>query len=85
LTIQNTVSPESNDHGIIFNYKQQVLIAEKYENVKFLVPYPQYNLSIAVVLQNISTRLEQLMEVPLKNCDFKLINTDETSFKTDGS
>ena len=58
--IINTETPtkyEALDKGILFHKESQILLAEKFVNVEFLVPFPQYDF---VMKQQIEDMLEKL-------------------------
>ena len=46
-------------NGIEFVYRQKLLLAEKFVNVEFLVPFPKLPENLEIELQNISDILEQ--------------------------
>ena len=66
--------------GVVFNYKQKVLLVEKFTNVQFVLPYPLYNASIDKYLINIAKILDSYWQTPSGLCQLDYTHTNETNF-----
>ena len=72
--------------GVIFNEETTILLAEKFIQVEFLVPFPQFSLSIRTELNATLQRLNQMWRQPSVNChlDFTTnFNDNDTGFSVD--
>jgi hypothetical protein len=65
--------------GILFNFERQILIAEKFINAQFLIPFPGYLHELDSQFLNISAKIEQLWAVPNEGCKFFKDQTGEFS------
>ena len=64
-------------NGIEFVYRQKLLLAEKFVNVEFLVPFPKLPENLEIKLQNISDILEQWWQKYQFGCNLTFMNTNE--------
>ena len=70
---------ESDEHhdllakGILFHEETKSLLAEKFINVEFLVPYPRYRFSVREELSPLHSNLSKMWEMPSLFCplDFR--------------
>ena len=72
--------------GVIFNEETTILLAEKFIQVEFLVPFPQFSLPIRTELNATLQRLNQMWKQPSVNChlDFTTnFNGNDTGFSVD--
>lgn len=71
---------EYSTNGVLFNYEQTVLLAEKFVQSQFVVPFPQYDLGVEMYLRNISTALSYLWKHNNYGCNLNYTKTDEHNF-----
>lgn len=72
--------------GVIFNEESTILLAEKFIQVEFLVPFPQFNLPIRHELNATLQRLNRMWRQPSVNChlDFTTnFNSNDSAFTVD--
>ena len=67
--------------GILFNFQQKVLVAEKFVNIKFVLPFPPYNATLSKYLNVLAQSLSKNWYAPTKLCQLKYteINVTTTS------
>ena len=72
------------NHGVVFNFEKKVLLTEKFENIQFVVPFPQYNTSIHEFVLNIEAELKRLWEFPPgPYCALNFTKINDSGYKTD--
>ena len=71
------------NNGIEFVYQQKLLLAEKFINVEFIIPFPSLPDSLDIQLANISSMLEQSWNTYKYGCNLTYMNTDENSLNFD--
>ena len=72
--------------GVIFNEESTILLAEKFIQVEFLVPFPQFNLPIRHELNATLQRLNRMWRQPSVNyhLDFTTnFNSNDSAFTVD--
>ena len=69
--------------GIDFIYQQQLLLAEKFVNIQFLVPFPRMNVSLQNQFRNLSLLLKNSWNDYSFGCQLDHMNTNETSLNFD--
>ena len=57
--------------GILFNFQQKVLVAEKFVNIKFVLPFPPYNTLLSIYLSEIAKKLSQKWTTPTQICQLE--------------
>ena len=62
---------------IEFVYRQKLLLAEKFLNVEFLVPFPKLPENLEIKLQNISDISEQSWQKYQFGCNLTFMNTNK--------
>ena len=55
--------------GIVFNPVKTVLLAERYDTIEFLVPYPAFRVGLADELEQAASALTTLWDLPTFDCD----------------
>ena len=60
--------PEYLSRGIIFNEESKILLAEKFINVEFLLPFPQYNFTSRNEIKEMLQVLKSMWEHPSLMC-----------------
>lgn len=78
----SAVFPSDNGKGILFNFKQKILLAEKFINVRFLAPFPVYDQVIEKHLENITASLEKLWEFKNYGCNLNYTDTRDDKLRT---
>ena len=75
--------PQENDRddqkGIILNFQRKILIAERYINAQFVLPYPALNASIKTYLDKVSSRLDDFWNIDTTLCPLNYTNLNKTS------
>ena len=71
------------NNGIEFVYQQKLLLAEKFINVEFIIPFPSLPDSLDIQLANISSMLEQSWNTYKYGCNLTYMNTNESSLNFD--
>ena len=66
--------------GIIFHEDRKILMAEKFINVQFLLPFPQFSVSLKSDLARILTALHSMWDMPTYNCYLNFTNTSTKGF-----
>ena len=66
------------DTGIVFNYKKQVLLAHNFLKVSFIAPYPRYELEIDNYLANASVTLDNIWNRNSTRCKSELTFTKQS-------
>ena len=66
--IQSTKSTDYLSKGILFNEKSKILLAEKFVNIEFLVPFPEYNFTTRASIQEMLTKLAEMWKLPSVFC-----------------
>ena len=56
------------ENGIIFNHVTKILLAEKFINVDFLVPFPRFEMDLRAELRTYIDKLGQLWTSPSWQC-----------------
>ena len=65
--------------GIDFIYQQKLLLAEKFVNIQFLVPFPRLNVSLENHFRNLSLHSKNSWNDNSFGCQFDHMITNETS------
>ena len=60
--------PEYLSRGVIFNEESKILLAEKFINVEFLLPFPTYNFSSRADMKKLLTTLKSIWKAPTLLC-----------------
>ena len=71
------------NNGIEVVYKQKLLLAEKFLNVEFIIPFPSLPDSLDNKLAKISSMLEQSWNTYKYGCNLTYKNTNESSLNFD--
>ena len=69
--------------GIIFHEDKKILLAEKFVNIQFLLPFPQFDVQIQKELTHLTSVLETLWKMPSYNCNLKFTNLSMEGFNVD--
>ena len=69
--------------GIDFIYQQKLLIAEKFINIQFLVPFPRLNVSLENQFRNLSLLLKNSWNDYSFGCQLDHMNTNESGLNFD--
>ena len=54
--------------GIIFHKESKILLAEKFVNVQFLIPFPKYNFTLKTAMRNYLNKLSEKWRTPFIEC-----------------
>ena len=54
--------------GIIFHQESKIILAEKFVNVQFLVPFPKYNFTMKTTMRNYLSKLSEKWRTPSIEC-----------------
>ena len=71
------------DKGIFFNEETKILLAEKFINVQFLVPFPRFEMTHISSVDQIAQSLQNMWQTPTYFCYLNFTNTSEVDFKMD--
>ena len=63
--------------GIVFSPVKTVLLAERYDTIEFLVPYPTFRVGLGTELEHAAQALTTLWDLPTFDCD--LTGTEQDS------
>ena len=66
--------------GIIFHENKKVLVAEKFINVEFLLPFPKFAVYIKSDLEHILSVLATMWDMPTFNCYLNFTNVSLEGF-----
>ena len=69
--------------GIDFIYQQKLLLAEKFVNIQFLLPFPRLNVSLENQFRNLSLLLKKSWNDYSFGCQLDHMITNETSLNFD--
>ena len=67
--------------GIIFHEDKKILVAEKFMNIQFLLPFPQFDAHIKDELKNITNELQSMWELPTYFCYLNFTNLTMEHFQ----
>ena len=70
------------EKGILFNEETKILIAEKFINVQFLIPFPDHNVVISNDVRNLIKSLKNLWEHPSVFCNLSFSTEFEKNDST---
>ena len=59
---------EALTRGILFHKESQILLAEKFVNVQFLVPFPKYNFTMQKQVETMLAKLAEMWSQPSAEC-----------------
>ena len=65
--------------GILFNFQQKVLVAEKFINIKSVLPFPPYNATLSKYLNVLAQSLSKNWYAPTKLCQLKYTEINVTT------
>ena len=71
------------DKGISFIEETKILLAEKFINVQFLVPFPRFEMALISSVDQIAQSLQNMWQTPTNFCYHNFTNTSEVDFKMD--
>ena len=71
------------DKGIFFYEETKILLAEKFINVQFLVPFPRFEMTLISSVDQIAQSLQNMWQTPTYFCYLNFTNTSEVDFKMD--
>ena len=54
--------------GIIFHKESKIILAEKFVNVQFLIPFPKYNFTMKTTMRNYLNKLSEKWRTPSIEC-----------------
>ena len=69
--------------GIIFHEDKKFLLAEKFVNVQFLLPFPAFGIQIQTDIKELTTLLETMWDRPTYKCDLDYTNLTMKNFNID--
>ena len=69
--------------GIIFHEDKKILLAEKFVNIQFLLPFPQFDVQIQKELTPLTSVFETLWKMSSYNCNLKFTNLSMEGFNVD--
>ena len=68
VTCRFNTSAELTETGIIFHNESKIIVAEKFVNVQFLVPFPKYNFTMKRTMRNYLSKLSEKWRTPSIKC-----------------
>ena len=71
------------ERGAFFHGETIILLAEKFVNAQFLVPYAKFDIQLTENLDKIITEVQNMWRKPTYRCYFNFTNTSENDFKLD--
>ena len=67
--LSTAISPlKDSQRGVLFNFQRKILLAERYINVRFVVPFPSIDISISSHLSTIASNLDSMWQVDTHLC-----------------
>ena len=86
--LQSPVLPYDTSDGplkkrIIFHEDKKILLAKKFVNTQFLLPFPQFDVQIQKELTHLTSVLEILWKMSSYNCNLKFTNLSMEGFNVD--
>ena len=66
--------------GFIFHEERKILIAEKFINEQFLLPYPKFSVAIKTELEHLLHVLQSMWDMPTYNCYLNFTNISMNGF-----
>ena len=66
--------------GIIFHEDRKILLAEKFINVQFLLPFPMFDAQLQDKLTHLTSTLADMWNLPTFFCDLNYTNVNMTGF-----
>ena len=74
------IAGNSENNGIVFNYHRKILLAEKFEQIQFVLSFPNFDLTIDKFISEIAQRMDTLWNHPNKGCQLDYSNITATNF-----
>ena len=71
------------ERWVFLHEETKILLAEKFVNAKFLVPYPQFDIQSTESLDRVARELQNMLEMAIYRCYLNFTNTSENEFKVD--
>ena len=71
------------ERGVFFHEETKTLLAEKFVKVKFVVPYPKFDIQLTESLDEVATELQTMWQMPTYRCYLNFTSTSENDFKVD--
>ena len=72
VQVSYEVAPPTNPtERILFNYQQTIFLAEKFVNIRFVVPFPFFDNSISQYITDIALKLDDLWNSLIYVCNLK--------------
>ena len=65
--------------GILFNFDRNILIAERYINAEFVLPFPSLNASLQNYLDKVAATLDDLWKVDTKLCQLNFTRMSKSN------
>lgn len=81
IVIEQSIATDYKAKGVIFNQKAQILLAEKFINVEFLVPFPNYTFTAQKSIETTLQKLSQMWKTPSAFCQLDFSNKFNSSLK----
>ena len=81
IFMPNHVCWEDSQRGILFNFKRKILVAEKFYNAEFVLPFPDLNTTFGNHLKDVSETLNSFWTTQTNLCplNFTLLNSTNLS------
>ena len=71
------------ERGVFFHEETKLLLAEKFVNAQFLVPYPKFDIQLTESLDKVAKELQNMWQMPTYRCYLNFTNTGENECKVD--
>ena len=81
IVIEQSIATDYKAKGVIFNQKAQILLAEKFINVEFLVPFPNYTFTAQKSIETTLLKLSQMCKTPSAFCQLDFSTKFNSSLK----
>ena len=75
--------PHSLERAVFFLEQTKVLMARKFVNAQFVVPYPQFAIHILENLDKVARELQNMWKMATYRCKLSSKNTSENDIKVD--
>ena len=76
-----TTEYDALNKGILFHKESKILLAEKFVNVQFLVPFPKYNFTMKTQVEDMLAKLAEMWSQPSAECPLDFSQPFNSSHK----
>ena len=76
-----TTEYDALNKGILFHKESKILLAEKFVNVQFLIPFPKYNFTMKTQVEDMLAKLAEMWSQPSAECPLDFSQPFNSSHK----